>query len=345
MPNTTISLEDAARVVLDTELGEMACTGSHAPAENALGLLRDALAATAPNAETVRRTHHRSGAPLPTTQPGKVAGLGDEIPCDKCGSALDTGLECTECGYDMASAVYTPAAPNAGAPTALQAAMAMLWNDQAPEEKDHYLKVAERSHAAAPAQQAGAPLPLAPSDWWRKRADEIEAWTARTGSTDAMRCFTDMRTLLQSATAATPQQATLPASEADEAREELDAVIACLGDDAAGLREDNPEDERAANMDRAAELLGQLATRTQPQAEPVGYINPSAHEGGRNWMSKTPTRFYRVPVYTRAQPQADAAEPVPNTFKQAGETEEAWIDRITGAATQAPSAAKKEGQP
>lgn len=68
------------------------------------------------------------------------------------------------------------------------------------------------ARALAAPQQA---LPLAPSDWWRKRADEIEAWTARTGSTDAMRCFTDMRTLLQSATAATPPQATLPASEAE----------------------------------------------------------------------------------------------------------------------------------
>jgi hypothetical protein len=42
-------------------------------------------------------------------------------------------------------------------------------------------------------------------------------------------------------------------SEAD--REDLEAVIACLGDDAATLREQNPECEMAANMDRAAELL------------------------------------------------------------------------------------------
>lgn len=42
-------------------------------------------------------------------------------------------------------------------------------------------------------------------------------------------------------------------------RKEIDAVIACLGDDAAQLREDNPDDERAENMDRAATLLQQLA--------------------------------------------------------------------------------------
>lgn len=29
-------------------------------------------------------------------------GIGDDIPCSRCGVvALDTGLECSECGYDM----------------------------------------------------------------------------------------------------------------------------------------------------------------------------------------------------------------------------------------------------
>ncbi|MGQ8875910.1 hypothetical protein ACUTR7_00250 [Delftia sp. NA_296.1] len=56
--------------------------------------------------------------------------------------------------------------------------------------------------AAAPQAQASAP------DWWRKRADEIEAQVATTGSSDAMRCYTDMRTLLQSAAA--PQAPAAP---------------------------------------------------------------------------------------------------------------------------------------
>lgn len=52
--------------------------------------------------------------------------------------------------------------------------------------------------AAAPAQQ---PTPsAAAAQWWRSRADEIEAQVAATGSTEAMRCYTDMRTLLQAAT-------------------------------------------------------------------------------------------------------------------------------------------------
>ena len=34
-------------------------------------------------------------------------GLGDDIHCEKCGAvALDTGLECDECGHDNYEAVY-----------------------------------------------------------------------------------------------------------------------------------------------------------------------------------------------------------------------------------------------
>jgi hypothetical protein len=38
-------------------------------------------------------------------------------------------------------------------------------------------------------------------------------------------------------------------------REDVEAVADCLGDDAAQLREENDEDERADNMDRAASML------------------------------------------------------------------------------------------
>ena len=40
---------------------------------------------------------------------------------------------------------------------------------------------------------------------------------------------------------------------------EIEAIIACLGDDAATLRDSNPECEMAANMDKAARLLEPLA--------------------------------------------------------------------------------------
>jgi len=38
---------------------------------------------------------------------GDEPGLGDDIPCSNCGAiALDTGLECSECGYDMRPEIY-----------------------------------------------------------------------------------------------------------------------------------------------------------------------------------------------------------------------------------------------
>lgn len=37
--------------------------------------------------------------------------------------------------------------------------------------------------------------------------------------------------------------------------EDVEAVIACLGDDAAQLRQENDEDERAENMEKAAKYL------------------------------------------------------------------------------------------
>lgn len=40
--------------------------------------------------------------------------------------------------------------------------------------------------------------------------------------------------------------------------DDIEAVIACLGDDAAGLRDENPEDERADNMDVAAATISSL---------------------------------------------------------------------------------------
>lgn len=51
------------------------------------------------------------------------------------------------------------------------------------------------------AARASAPQGVPEPGWWRKRADEIELEVARTGSKEAMRCFTDMRTLLQAAAA------------------------------------------------------------------------------------------------------------------------------------------------
>lgn len=53
--------------------------------------------------------------------------------------------------------------------------------------------------------------------------------------------------------------------------EDIDAIVACLGDDAAMLRDEtgNPEDERAANMDAAAALIERLAAQAPVAGQPA----------------------------------------------------------------------------
>lgn len=47
--------------------------------------------------EGLPKFNPRSDALKPKDEPG----LGDDVACEKCGAkALDTGLECTECGHD-----------------------------------------------------------------------------------------------------------------------------------------------------------------------------------------------------------------------------------------------------
>ena len=59
------------------------------------------------------------------------------------------------------------------------------------------------------------------------------------------------------------------------ARDEIDeceAVIACLGDDAALLRKENPDCEIAANMDAAADLLEKLRLTEEGAKEAFGVV-------------------------------------------------------------------------
>ncbi len=55
----------------------------------------------------------------------------------------------------------------------------------------------------------------------------------------------------------------LPEAEIDE----CEAVIACLGDDAALLRHDNPDCEIAANMEAAADMLEKMRRALHDVAE------------------------------------------------------------------------------
>jgi hypothetical protein len=60
----------------------------------------------------------------------------------------------------------------------------------------------------------------------------------------------------------------LPEAEIDE----CEAVIACLGDDAALLRRDNPHCEIAANMDAAADMLEKLRATEEGAKEAFGHV-------------------------------------------------------------------------
>ena len=59
-------------------------------------------------------------------------------------------------------------------------------------------------------------------------------------------------------------------------REDVEAVVACLGDDAAQLQQGNDEDERAANMDRAASMLTWMLL-THPAFAASGKGDGDAH--------------------------------------------------------------------
>jgi hypothetical protein len=76
-----------------------------------------------------------------------------------------------------------------------------------------------------------------------------------------------------------------PVAQGEAVDEDIESVIACLGDDAATLRDRNPEDEMAANMDEAARLLsatptiptGHRVVPVEPDREVVGFTSEDVH--------------------------------------------------------------------
>lgn len=110
-----------------------------------------------------------------------------------------------------APAVAAPAAPTPEHIAAME--RAWLWMDNQADQQskgghatfDLMMLREERDALRAAIDAAPKAAPGEPS-WWRKRADEIEVQVALTGSPEAMRCYTDMRTLLQAAAGAAPQQ-------------------------------------------------------------------------------------------------------------------------------------------
>lgn len=71
----------------------------------------------------------------------------------------------------------------------------------------------------------------------------------------------------------------------DRGHEGAAAIAACLSDDAAHLRLDNPESEIAANMDAAANLIEQLqalfdeleVAKDGAYLVPAGWLSPGMH--------------------------------------------------------------------
>ncbi len=151
----------------------------------------------------------------PDVDPDAVRGIvaaHNEALCGEC--AGTGGRWCPAC------AGATPPAEQQAAPKAAPA-----WADQAvieyrytggthwcplgPAErmKPDFDGVYRLQGGVFPAEQAAPEAAPGEPGWWRKRADEIEVQVALTGSPEAMRCFVDMRTLLQAATDAAPGDA------------------------------------------------------------------------------------------------------------------------------------------
>jgi hypothetical protein len=68
-------------------------------------------------------------------------------------------------------------------------------------------------------------------------------------------------------------------------RDDIEAVISCLGDDAAQLRDENQEDERADNMDRAASMLTVFAMREYAAAPAVAQMPDALYDGYAVWQA------------------------------------------------------------
>lgn len=119
-----------------------------------------------------------------------------------------------------------------------------------------------------------------------------------------------------------PQRIETKGGEPADEREEIEAVIACLGDDAAILREDNPEDERADNMERAAELLEALQSKACASVgvEPIYQVRKSFLSDPPNvWRDAAVFAYDVSPEEDRrivyaTPPAAPAVFPAPEGF-------------------------------
>ena len=128
---------------------------------------------------------------------------------------------------------------------------------------------------AALSANVGEPAAQQGAGWWRQRADEIELEVAQ-GKSSAMRCYTDMRALLQAAAAPKPA----PAAVAGPSDSEIDALVASIGP-TEGIRKDS----RDLTMDKLRVLVRRaLATWAHVKVAPAAQGDvedaaPSQKEG------------------------------------------------------------------
>ncbi len=123
-----------------------------------------------------------------------------------------------------------------------------------------------------------------------------------------------------------------PANHEDD----IEAVIACLGDDAAGLRDDNPEDERADNMDAAAATIRSLCKQLDELRATPATVG-AAPEGVRSSYSASEWDQAVRTIYLNAR-TSSVTQGIPS------EMLEAMRDRLLAASPAAPKAAPQEAE-
>lgn len=125
-----------------------------------------------------------------------------------------------------------------------------LWQGDVPD-------IARKAIAAADARLAQPEPPVQSHDEWVKEGGRLATIAADAGyqcgkdmstetSAAMMSAMSDLLAHLRNHPAAAPEEPPI---------EEVEAIIACLGDDAAQLRDKNPDCEIAANMDQAVALI------------------------------------------------------------------------------------------
>lgn len=226
---------------------------------------------------TARAALAATPAAAPNTESVLIDGVAYDVPPAVAGELLSLHL-------DLVAA--TPAVPAEG--------FELWWADHMPNATQAEAWAAWVAvHQDIPAEVQAEPVA------WRKRADEIELQVAQSGSTEAMRCFTDMRTLLQAATAPQANQPQAPAAPS-QASPEWEKVHRGLTMVMLGLagRRDCTESVVEAALDVVTEPGMPLAglRALAGVSAPAGAVEPTDAElialnAGECYFSESPSKY------------------------------------------------------